>query len=72
MAEEAQSLRAVYGTAESTRKELEVASNTNSPAYQEKVDAALKAYEQCLRIADQISLFSPNESLEDISSTDLQ
>jgi len=72
MAEEPQSLRVVYGTAERTRKELEVASNTNSPAYQEKVDAALKAYEQCLRTADQISLFSPNESLDDISSGDLQ
>ena len=72
MAEEPQNLRAVYNTAESKRKELDVSYDTNSPAYQEKVNAALKGYEQCLKIAGQISLFSPNESLDDISSNDIQ
>jgi hypothetical protein len=33
---------------------------------------AIQLYEQCLSIADRLSLFSPNESLEDIGTVDLQ
>lgn len=72
MAEEPQNLRAVYKSAESKRRELDGALDTNSAAYQEKVGAAITAYEQCLEIADHISLFSPNESLDDITSNDIQ
>lgn len=72
MAEEPQNLRAVYNTGESKRRELEGAYDSREAAYQEKVAAAIDAYEQCLQIADRISLFSPNESLDDITSSDLQ
>lgn len=73
MAEEPQNLRAVYNTGESKRRELEGgAYDSRDAAYQEKVAAAIDAYEQCLQIADRISLFSPNESLDDITSSDLQ
>lgn len=72
MSEEPQSLRAVYSTAESKRRELETAWDTNATPYQDNLRAAIKAYDQCLQSADRISLFSPNESLEDIASHDLQ
>lgn len=72
MAEEPQNLRTVYHTAEDRRRELEAAWDTNATPYQDKLGAAIKAYEQCLHSANRISLFSPNESLEDIASNDLQ
>ncbi|EGP84474.1 unnamed protein product [Zymoseptoria tritici ST99CH_1A5] len=72
MAEEQRSLRAVYEDAESKRNTIESSFDSNSSDFQDNLLAAIKLYEQCLQIADQISLFSPNESLEDISSVDLQ
>lgn len=69
---EPQSLRAVFSTAESKRKEVENSWDTNTATYQENLLAAITSYEQCLQIADRISLFSPNESLEDIGSGDIQ
>lgn len=70
MAEEPRSIRAVYDDAEKRREIIENSPN-NSSTFQESLLAALQLYEQCLSIADRISLFSPNESLEDITSVDL-
>ena len=71
MADDPRSIRAVYDDAEQKRAILEN-SPYNSEAFQESLLAALTLYEQCLTIADRISLFSPNEFLEDITSADLQ
>jgi immunoglobulin-binding protein 1 len=71
MADEPRSIRAVYDDAEQKRAILEN-SPYNSPAFQDSLLAALTLFEQCLSIADRISLFSTNESLEDIASADLQ
>lgn len=72
MAEENQNLRAVYNAAEEKRRQLDAAGNTNAPAYQEQLASAISAYEQCLHMASRVSLFSPNESLDDISSSNIQ
>jgi immunoglobulin-binding protein 1 len=73
MAEESRSIRSVYNDAEQKRHVIETHTfDRNSTAFQENILAALQLYEQCLHIADRISLFSPNESLEDIASADLQ
>lgn len=72
MADEPQSLRACYADAESTRKALDSISDTNSDNYQENLASAIAKYEECVRIAAEVSLFSTNETLEDISSGDLQ
>lgn len=72
MAEEPQNLRTVYNSAESKRRELDGSYNTNAAVYQETLLGAITAYEQCLKIADRIFLFSPNESLDDISSNNIQ
>ncbi|KAK6008017.1 hypothetical protein QM012_004831 [Aureobasidium pullulans] len=71
MSEEPQSLRTVWQAAEDKRRQIESSYDSNSPAYQALVSAAIASYEQCLRIQQQIALFSPNESLEDISTNDL-
>lgn len=72
MAMEQRSLRSVFDSAEQHRRDIENRSDSNSEAFQDKVTSAVQLYEECLVIADRISLFSPNETLEDISSSDLQ
>ncbi|EME40960.1 hypothetical protein DOTSEDRAFT_178252 [Dothistroma septosporum NZE10] len=72
MADEPRSLRSAYAEAESTRSTIENSFDSNSETFQDNLLAAIQLYEQCIQIADQISLFSPNESLEDITSADLQ
>jgi immunoglobulin-binding protein 1 len=72
MAEEQRSLRTVFSEAEAQRKRLEAFASNTGAAFQENLAAAVEAYRESSRIADQISLFSPNETLDDISSGDLQ
>jgi len=72
MSEGPQSLRGLFSKAERAREELSSSYETNSPTYQENLSATIATYEECLKISEQVSLFSPNETLEDISSSDLQ
>ncbi|KAF1821462.1 phosphatase 2A-associated protein [Dissoconium aciculare CBS 342.82] len=72
MAEEQRSLRSVHATAEQNRSNLDTRADSNSESFQDKLSTTIKLYEECLEIAQRVSLFSPNESLEDISSADLQ
>lgn len=72
MAEEQRSLRSTFEDAEAKRTTIESSFDSNSSTFQDNLSAAIKLYEECVKIADQIALFSPNETLEDISSTDLQ
>jgi len=72
MADEPQSLRACYTDAECKRRNLDTIFDTNSDNYQENLTSAIAKYEECVRIAAEVSLFSTNETLEDISSGDLQ
>ncbi|KAK7755558.1 Type 2A phosphatase-associated protein 42 [Diatrype stigma] len=69
--EEQRSLKAVFDTAEQKRLALEGTFQASSPSFQEDLAFALKAYEECLQIIDKISLFSINEGLEDISTSNL-
>lgn len=72
MSEQPQSLRAFFAKAERARQELTSSYEPNSPTYQENLTQTIATYEECLKLSEQISLFSPNESLEDISSGDIQ
>ncbi|CAN9213971.1 unnamed protein product [Alternaria alternata] len=72
MSNEPQSLRGLFSKAERAREELSSSYEANSPTYQENLGATIATYEECLKISEQVSLFSPNETLEDISSSDLQ
>lgn len=66
------SLRALFTTAENQRHALDNLSSTISSTYQENLASAITSYEESLKIANEVSLFSPNETLEDINSGDLQ
>jgi immunoglobulin-binding protein 1 len=70
--EEPKSIRALYTAAERLRNDLSAYPDSNSPTYQEKLSSAIKTYESCLTLAEQVSLFSPNETLDDVSSPDIQ
>ena len=72
MADEPQSLRAVFASAEAKRKSLELSWETNAPAYQDTLQAAISQYHRCLQLSDSVALFSSNESLDDIATNDLQ
>lgn len=72
MAEEDRSLRSTHLEAEHKRTALDNTPNSNSSTFQDQLLTAIHLYEQCLLIADRISLFSPNETLEDIGTADLQ
>ena len=65
-------IRTLFATARNGRKELETSPDPTSASYQEKLQLFISTLEQCRQIADRISLFSPNETEEDISSGDLQ
>ncbi|GAB7362237.1 hypothetical protein MBLNU230_g2262t1 [Neophaeotheca triangularis] len=72
MAEESRSLRSIHTEAEQNRNTLSTFPSSNSDVFQETLTKAINLYTQCLELADRLSLFSPNESLEDISTSDLQ
>jgi hypothetical protein len=72
MSEQPQNLRALYASAELARQELASSYETNTPTFQENLSKTIATYEECFKVSKQISLFSPNETLEDISSSDLQ
>jgi len=69
---EPQNLPALFASAEKQRKELESAFETSGSTYQQGLGAAIATYEECRRFADSLSLFSPNETADDIPSRDLQ
>lgn len=72
MEEGTRSIGTLFLNAESRRQEISNLSDTNSSAYQGKLAIAITTYEECLELSEQASLFSPNETLDDVSSSDLQ
>ncbi|ORY16740.1 type 2A phosphatase-associated protein 42 [Clohesyomyces aquaticus] len=72
MEDEPRSIRALFAEAERKRQALLSILDTNSSAFQENLNVATATYESCLELSEQVSLFSPNETLDDISSSDLQ
>ncbi|KAK4103698.1 TAP42-like protein [Parathielavia hyrcaniae] len=72
MGDQPRSLKIVFAVAEAKRLTLERSPlPQNSAEYQDTVSSALKLYQECLNLIDALSIFSPNESLEDLSTTDL-
>ncbi|WEW60951.1 Type 2A phosphatase-associated protein 42 [Emydomyces testavorans] len=72
MDEEPKSLRALFASAKSQKNKLESTSNINDPAYKDQFNSAVQAFEACQKLISKLSIFSPNESLEDIATVDLQ
>lgn len=71
MEEEPKSLKALFADAEAKRLALESTYETNTAAYRDDVSSTVRLYNSCLEQISRLSLFSPNESLEDISTSDL-
>jgi hypothetical protein len=72
MADEPRSLKAVFAEAEAKRVALESSPfSPTSEEYRDAVSSAVKLYQHCLELISALSLFSSNESLEDLSTTDL-
>lgn len=71
MAEQQSNLRSLYSTAKQYQKQLDTL-QSNSDQYQENLRAAISILEECRKLASELSLFSPNETEDDISSNDLQ
>ncbi|KAF2258511.1 type 2A phosphatase-associated protein 42 [Lojkania enalia] len=72
MEDQPKSIRALFLEAEHAREMLSTFPSSNSPTYQENLHHAIATYEACLKQSEQVSLFSPNETLDDVSSSDLQ
>ena len=73
MTSEPQNLRAAFAAAETQKKHLESSyGSTSDPDYQNTLQQLLAQYERCKRYVDELALFSPNESLEDMSTDSLQ
>lgn len=70
-ADESTCLRHVFTKAKSQRQSLESFPSSSDATYQQNVLAAIESLEECRRIARSISLFSANETLEDVASGDL-
>ncbi|KAK2766938.1 hypothetical protein FQN54_006253 [Arachnomyces sp. PD_36] len=72
MDEQPQNLQALFVAAKNKKKAVESSTEPNSDSYRELVSSAIKRFEECQRFISQLSLFSDNESLDDISTGDLQ
>ena len=66
-----QSLRALYDEAESKRQAIESSYDTTSPSYAADVESAVALYIKVLDQISAVSLFSPNEGVEDIATSEL-
>lgn len=70
--EEPQNLRSLFEVAKAEKTSLESRADTNTDHYRSEVDSTITKFEECQRVVSLLSLFSSNESLEDIATADLQ
>lgn len=72
MPDQPQSLRSLFAAAKAAKTSLESRTDSTTDAYRADVNATIAQFEECQRIIQSLSLFSSNESLEDIATADLQ
>lgn len=70
MADETVTLSSAWRQAEHARDQA-LGCNAQAPDYQDIVTRALNLYKRCSTLADQLSLFSRNEDIEEVASRDL-
>jgi len=68
---EPQGLRALYIASEAKRRKLNDFPFSDTPEYEEVVDSITNIYKSALEALQHFSVFSTNESIEDISTNDL-
>jgi immunoglobulin-binding protein 1 len=69
---QSQTLKEVFTEAESKRRQLDDLQNSNTDEFQHTLLSAIATYERCLEFVEKLSLFSPNEDIDDLSSDTLQ
>jgi len=67
-----QSLRVTFDKAAALRTSLEKTYDCNCEGYQTKLKDAIRTYEECKKLVAGLSLFSPNEILEDVPSPEIK
>ncbi|KAK3390425.1 TAP42-like protein [Podospora didyma] len=65
------SLKSIFASAEEARLSLQNARDTTSSDFSDAVSSTVQQYEECLRLMSHLSLFSTNEGVEDISTSNL-
>ncbi|KAL8932689.1 MAG: hypothetical protein Q9216_006726 [Gyalolechia sp. 2 TL-2023] len=66
------SLRSLFTSANNQRHKLNSIPDSSSSVYQDNLRAAVAAFHECRELTDQLAIFSPNETEDDIASGDLQ
>lgn len=61
----------LFQKAEASRAQLDSISNSSSAAFQTTLVECIAQYECCAKAAEQVSLFSSNETLEDMATGDI-
>lgn len=69
--EQPQTLRSLFTDARREKTALETRNDTNTDTYRSDVNATIAKFEECQRLVGALSMFSSNEMLEDISTSDL-
>ncbi|KAI9376348.1 TAP42-like protein [Aspergillus egyptiacus] len=69
--EQPQTLRSLFDDAKREKTALESRPDTNTDAYRSDVNATIAKFEECQRLVSALFMFSSNELLEDISTSDL-
>ena len=64
-------IRTLFSTAKNLRAKLDSLEST-SAVYQENLQRALQSLERCRQASEHVSLFSPNETQDDVASGDLE
>lgn len=71
MMDQPQSLRTLFASAKTEKESLESRTDSNSDSYRNDVDATIAKFKECQRLVQFLSLFSPNESLEEVATRDI-
>lgn len=69
--EKPQSLRSLFTSAKNDKDVLGSRGDTNTDSYKDDVQATIAKFQECQRQIGILSLFSSNESLDDVSTGDL-
>ena len=68
---EDQNIKTLYAQAEKRKQEVNQAYDRQSTAYHDNLAASIATFEECRVLADRLSLFSSNETVDDIATGDL-
>lgn len=71
MADSSSNVRSLFLSAKAKETELQQ-TESSSAGYQESLQAAIAMYEECRSLIGRLAIFSPNETGEDITTSEIQ